>query len=501
MKNNTSKNKKGFTKARGTRRAAVSILITVLFIAAVVLLNVVVSALSSQHTLSLDVTANSSYQLQEDTVEFLSTLDKDVTIYILEEEDKFESGDSNNYKYYVQANKLIHNIANSSDHIELKYIDLTSNPAFTADYPQVDWTKSHIALVTCGDLYRALDLTDLFTFDEEQYSYYGTTVITDQNVEQAIVTAIMNVTTDDKVKVTVLSGQGEQDMAPFTKLLENNAYDVETVSLLNGSISEDSTFVIIYDPAVDIDENIYTTLSDWLKNDGKFGHHLFYFPNDQDDVSKFPNLNALLADYGMEVMNGYIYENDSNYVIPNYNHYYSIYDYAENTAYTDDLRNPDIPVVMSLTMPIKITDDKTAEPLLQSSSKSYFIPLDLSEEEIKEYEPEAEKLNGAAIGTHNDGTEDSKSSSVVVIGSYDSVTTNYLSISSYNNAAYFINLFNTLSDKEDTSVIIEGKNPSANELGVTSMDSILFPSIIVRFVIPIGVLLAGIIIWIIRRFK
>lgn len=89
----------------------------------------------------------------------------------------------------------------------------------------------------------------------------------------------------------------------------------------------------------------------------------------------------------------------------------------------------------------------------------------------------------------------------MVIGSYDAMTSGYLSISSYNNAAYFVNLFNTLSDRDDVSVIIEGKNPSANDLGVTSVDEITFPSVLVRFVIPIAVLLCGLIVWIRRRHR
>ena len=88
-----------------------------------------------------------------------------------------------------------------------------------------------------------------------------------------------------------------------------------------------------------------------------------------------------------------------------------------------------------------------------------------------------------------------------MIGSYDALTSNYLSISSYNNAAYFVNLFNTLADRDDVSIVIEGKDPSANELGVTSMDAIAFPAILVRFVIPIAVLIVGLIIWIKRRHK
>lgn len=504
-KSNPSKANKGgvksFFKQRGTKRGAVSVLLTVLVLAALVLVNVVLAAVTDKHPLYIDVTENSSYQLQQETKDYLKEISEPVTIYVLQKETDFESGDSNNYKYRVQANKLLHAIENSSDKVELHYVDITAEPTFTSDYPQVDWTQSHAILVTCGDRYRAVDMTDMFTFDQEQYNYYGTVVITKQNVEQAIMTAILNVTTTEKTKVTVLSGQGEQDMSAFTKLLENNAYEVEEVSLLTGKIADDSEFAIIYDPDVDIDESIYTALSDWLNNDGKYGHHLFYFPNDQHDVKDFPNLNALLADYGMEMQYGYIFENNSNYLIPGANHYLSVYDYAEDTTYTDGLCNKSIPVVMMLTMPISITDTTMAKPLLQSSEDSILFPMDMKEEDVESFDPEKQVLNGAAIGIRNDGTDESKNSSVVVIGSYDALTANYLSISSYNNAAYFVNLFNTLADRDDVSIVIEGKDPSANELGVTSMDAIAFPAILVRFVIPIAVLIVGLIIWIKRRHK
>ena len=288
-------------KNRKLTRGAMSILLTALFIAGVVLVNIILSVITDTHPLYIDVTENASYQLQKETKEYLDEVKEPVDIYVLQKESDFESGDSTNYKYRVQANKLIHAMENNSDNITLHYVDLEAEPTFTAPYTQVDWTKSHAVLVTSGDLYRAVDLTDMFTFNQEQYSQYGTIVINGQKVEQALTTAIVNVTTKEKTKVTVLTGQGEQDLSAFTKLLENNAYEVETVSLLNESISDDSEFVIVYDPDVDLDDKAYETLTKWLDNDGKFGHNLFYFPNDQHELSDFPNLNALLADYGMEV--------------------------------------------------------------------------------------------------------------------------------------------------------------------------------------------------------
>ena len=488
---------KTFMKSRAVQHGFFSILISVMVIAAIVLVNVVIGSIASSTNLSLDVTANSSFRLQSSTVDYISAINKPVDIYVLQKEVDFESGDSSNYKYYVQANKLLHAMDDSSENITLHYEDITVNPTFTADYPGVDWTKSHMILVNSGDLYRTIDLTDMFNFNEDQL-YYGYYVIDSQKVEQAVMNSVMNVIIEDKVKVMVLTGQEEKDMSAFSTLLENNAYEVESVSLLNSDIPKDAEFIVIYAPKVDISEDIYDKLSSWLKNNGNYGHNIVFFPSDQTDVKEFVNLNALLEEYGMAVRDGYIYENDSNNLIPGYNHYLSIFNYPEkDTTYTASLRNPSIPVVMDLTMPVDITDSNIASVLLLSSENSFFFPRNPDDD----YTPANETLNGAAVGTLGDSSDKAKTSSIAVIGSYDAVSSDFLSISSYNNASYFVNLFNTLASREDVSVVIEGKNPSSGTLGAISENDIAFPSILVRFVIPIGILLLGLILWIVRRFK
>ena len=296
---------KAFLKSRKAKKGSVAVLLTVLFIAAIVLLNIVSNLLVDRFpALSADLTKSSVFELQEESKEYVNNLEKNVNIYILQEEAKFESND----EYYVQANKLIKGLEQTSDHIRLQYVDLTSNPTFTAKYPNIDWTDPHLILVESGNDYRAIDADDMFDYNQETYYYYGTYKIESQHIEQALITAILNVTTEDKIKVTVLSGQGEEDCSAFTTLLENNAYEIEEVSLLTGEISDDSQFVILFDPATDIDDDVYNTLSDWLYNNGDYGHTLVYLPNDQTEQSGFPNLNNLLEEWGLLVEDGWIYE-------------------------------------------------------------------------------------------------------------------------------------------------------------------------------------------------
>ena len=87
MKNNwkTSDNQQTKTKKPANRkltRGAMSLLLTVLFIAAVVLVNIVLSVITNTHPLYIDVTENASYQLQKETKEYLDEIKDPVSAHI-----------------------------------------------------------------------------------------------------------------------------------------------------------------------------------------------------------------------------------------------------------------------------------------------------------------------------------------------------------------------------------------------------------------------------------
>lgn len=499
MKENTMEKKgkkpskiKSFLKSRKAKHGTVAILLTVLFIVAAVLLNVVASVLTDKFpALSADLTKSAVYEIRQTTAEYLKDLKKDVTIYVMMDEQTFESYD----EYYVQANKLLRNMEQSSDKVTLRYIDLGAKPTFTTPYKQVDWTQSHVLLIESGDNYRAIDSVDLFDYNEEYAYYYNQYIIEGQHVEQAVVTAILNVTTDEKIGVSVLTGQGEEDCSQFVKLLENNAYEVEEVSLLSGKISDNSQFVVIFDPSTDIDDDVFNTLTEWLYNDGRYGHTLVYLPNDQKDVKEFENLNALLDEWGMQVEYGYIYETDATFMTNSMDpNLISIFNYND-TDYSQDLRDPSIPVVLFYGMPVTITDTTKANALLTSSDSAVFLPKDADENWTADGADKG-TLNGAVIST--EGGDDSKSH-VIVIGSYDAWSKSALSANSFNNAQYFINLFNKIASRDEVGITIEGKNLDNAELGTTSTEAATVWGILVRYLIPAAVLIAGIVVWLRRR--
>lgn len=485
---------KKFMKSRKAKHGTVAMAITALVIVMVIVLNIIIGLLVNRFPdLELDLTSNNSFALQDDTIDYVSHLNNDVTVYILMEKDKFESQGT----YFVQAQKMLNKMASKSDgKIKIKYVDLTSNPSFTSNYPNVDWQSSsanNIVLVESGKQYKVLTLTDCFEYDEQTYNYYGTYSFTGTKIEQAVVTAILNVTTDDKVVVDMIKGNNEQDYSSLKSLLENNAYQVNEVSLATGDFDKDAKVAIMYAPSVDLDEKIVEKLSTWLSNDGKYGRSLIYVPT--ADMGEMPNLDDFLKEWGMSIDRGYVFETDETALVNASSPYAFTVSYGD--YYKDNLKNSKIPVVVSESHAVNITDENTAHALLKTTNKAGVLPIDADKSWDYKDAITGNGENVAAEGVMTN--EDKKSSRVVVFGSYVMFSDTIMQYNSFNNSAYFMNVINTIADKEDVGITIESKSVDNTELGITDVATQNTMLVVFVIVIPIAILVAGFVFWLRRR--
>lgn len=485
---------KKFMKSRKAKHGTVAMAITALVIVMVIVLNIIIGLLVNRFPdLELDLTSNNSFALQDDTIDYVSHLNNDVTVYILMEKDKFEGQGT----YFVQAQKMLNKMASKSDgKMKIKYVDLTSNPSFTSNYPNVDWQSSsanNIVLVESGKQYKVLTLTDCFEYDEQTYNYYGTYSFTGTKIEQAVVTAILNVTTDDKVVVDMIKGNNEQDYSSLKSLLENNAYQVNDVSLATGDFDKDAKVAIMYAPSVDLDEKIVEKLSTWLSNDGKYGRSLIYVPT--ADMGEMPNLDDFLKEWGMSIDRGYVFETDETALVNANSPYAFTVSYGD--YYKDNLKNSKIPVVVSESHAVNITDENTAHALLKTTDKAGVLPIDADKSWDYKDAITGNGENVAAEGVMTN--EDKKSSRVVVFGSYIMFSDTIMKYNSFNNSAYFMNVINTIADKEDVGITIESKSIDNTELGITDVATQNTMLVVFVIVIPIAILVAGFVFWLRRR--
>lgn len=485
---------KKFMKSRKAKHGTVAMAITALVIVMVIVLNIIIGLLVNRFPdLELDLTSNNSFALQDDTIDYVSHLNNDVTVYILMEKDKFEGQGT----YFVQAQKMLNKMVSKSDgKMKIKYVDLTSNPSFTSNYPNVDWQSSsanNIVLVESGKQYKVLTLTDCFEYDEQTYNYYGTYNFTGTKIEQAVVTAILNVTTDDKVVVDMIKGNNEQDYSSLKSLLENNAYQVNEVSLATGDFDKDAKVAIMYAPSVDLDEKIVEKLSTWLSNDGKYGRSLIYVPT--ADMGEMPNLDDFLKEWGMSIDRGYVFETDETALVNANSPYAFTVSYGD--YYKDNLKNSKIPVVVSESHAVNITDENTAHALLKTTNKAGVLPIDADKSWDYKDAITGNGENVAAEGVMTN--EDKKSSRVVVFGSYVMFSDTIMQYNSFNNSAYFMNVINTIADKEDVGITIESKSIDNTELGITDVATQNTMLVVFVIVIPIAILVAGFVFWLRRR--
>lgn len=484
---------KSFLKSRKAKHGTVAAAIVAMVIAAVILVNVVCGILVDRFpSLSFDLTANQVFALQEDTEDYISHLDKDINVYVLMTEENFTSNGS----YFVQAQKLLKQMVSKTDHMKLEYVDLSKNPTFTSNYTDVDWTiQENLFLVESGDQYRCLTVSDCFEYDEQTYYYYGQYDFTGSNVEQQIVTAILNVTTEDKPIIDFITGNQEQDYSSLTSLLESNAYQINEISLATSDLDEDAKIAVLFAPAVDLDDATAEKLNNWLENDGDYGRSLIYVAN--FEVQETPNLNAFLNKWGMSMADGVLFESDSNYLVTN-QPFISLTNY--NDVFTDGLKNSSIPCLSSYTRAINIEDESVAKAVLTTSSASGIMPYSEANNENWNYKEAitGSPLNAAAMGTQKNTEE--VASNVVVFGSYNMFASSVLSYNSYNNSAFVLNMVNTLADRDDMGISIEGKTIDNSELGI---DLSAQNALMVLFVIlvPIAALAAGLVIWVRRRNK
>ena len=480
---------KEFFKSRKFRKGGLSIAFTALFVVVIIVINMIAGLLTTKiPALTFDLSAQNTYELTQDTIDFIKTLKKEVTVTVLASESQYMGAS----EYYLMAGTLLKQYENYTDKINIKYVDLTANPTFTNKYPD-DTLSAGNYIVECGDKHRVLKTDDLFETSYDSYSY--STNVTGLEVEPAVTTAILNVTSDNQTKVQFIDGFGDysSDAAAIKNLLEQNNYNVSAVNTLTQDIDSDTSAIILFTPTKDLDDTSLKKIKNFLSNNGSYGKNLIYVaPPVKTDT---PKTDALLEEWGMKLGDGIVAETDTSKLLTN-EYVISILDYS-NTEYTEGLKNKTLNMVGGYIVPVEIKNANTSTALLQTSAQAKLIPFDANSDKNFDFEKlETKQYNAVAAGKKSSNSD--VSSNVVVFGSSLMFSSNAIKISSYNNGAYLINMFNKLTDNADEGITIDGKDLEKPSLGITT-DQIDTWSFVCMAVIPIVIIIVAIVIWVRRR--
>ncbi|MBQ8357638.1 MAG: GldG family protein [Clostridia bacterium] len=383
-----------FLHGKKFRYGSVSVALTVVIIAAVILLNAIFTALSEKFVWYIDMTAEEIYTLSDEAKVLLDQVfynvdedgkrvsprkyvdtatgeerDVEATIIFCSTKDTMEAEATQRYVLYT-----VLEMAKEYDNIKIKYVDYLTNPSAVSQYKESSGQSinAYSVIVTSGTQSRVYSLSSLFMLDSSD-----STSIVGYNGEQRLVSALHAVTQVETPIACYTIGHGETDSlipsdssgSPILTLLYETGYDVRPVDLSKEALPEDCSLVLIFDPQSDFMDIDSTGISDISEID-----KLKVFLDQKKSVMVFfdyetptlPNLEAFLKEWGVEIARNTDAASGvtSNYLIKDQNNSFTangltnVATYAETglgASLTRQLRSSNYPksVVFQYTSAIK----------------------------------------------------------------------------------------------------------------------------------------------------
>ena len=439
--------------------------LSIIVIAIVVVLNLVVAQLPS-NIREFDLTDNSLYSVSDTSIEFLGKLTEDVEIVILSEQDSVDP----------RITKFLGNYAAVSDHLKLSYKDPIAYPSLLTEYE----AENNTVVVRCQATgkKRNIPISDIIKSEMSYYTFSSQETAFD--AEGQLTAAVDYVTKDTSETVCQTASHGEEALGTTVKdSLEKANLSLQSVSLLReGKVPDTCSILLSNAPESDLAEDELTMLRDYASNGGRILLTM------RDNEKDYPNYQALMSDFGLELSDGLIADKDRYY--QQFRSYYALFPVISTTsAVTSGLSQDDLVLIMNsrgFTQAETLPENVAVTPFLTTSSNAFSVKAGV--------ETQGTYLLGAtAENSSTNGT-------LTVIGSYSLIDDSILT--SFSNVKNLTIFANAVTEKmEDVAAItIPSKSLSVtyNSIPNAGLWSTLFIG-----VIPVAILIFGLVYWLQRR--
>lgn len=472
-----------------------ALVITAVVLVATILLNVVVSLMSDKLPgMSIDLTSTGAFELSETSIKLAQNVKKDLKITFLDDKQSYRSKASSN-TYYAQVMAIAEEYGKYNNKISAEYISIVDNPNFENKYPQETLSADDI-VVSCGDKYRVLDQYDIFNVK----SYYSTySYIASSKAEEAFDGAILAVTSTESTKIAIVEDNSTEDFTYFKNILEQNNYELVSVKLEQEDIPKDAKMLIVLTPEKDFSKTAAKKIRTYLENSKEYGKNMLYIPSSK--TYKTPNLDEILADWGITVGDGLAYELESSSVYGR-NMYDGILCYMGSNAFTSKFDDNTAPIISSYARPITLDSEAETQSLLQYSSKSGVCPSDA--DDSYDFTGNAKgNIVVAGYGVNGIFADDEKSSdkisTIFVFGSSTMFEKTILA-STYSDQKYILSMLSESCGRIDQEIAVEAKKLTQYDVQIdNSLASVI--GLVCYVGLPIAVICVGLIVFVKRRNK
>lgn len=507
------KEKSASGRGKRLKHGALSVVFTVIFVTAIVLINIIFNMVLDRFDIAADLSDNSMYSIDTTTSDYVAGIQDNVTIIVTAEETTFENAGA----YYKQVSEIVKTFAASNPKMSAQYLDLDSNPAFYSKYGATLTTGSIIVesektgrnvIITPSDY-----LSPKYSFNgneitADEYSMYyqlgygSTGMLTIEYyaaAERCLLSGIMSVTDESPVRVAVLTEDyGASSPSALISMLEANTYIIEEMKITSvETIDADFDLVILYAPIYDLSNDDLNKIDMWLDNGGRYDKNFIYFA--AVDVAELPGLNAYLKEWGLSLGTGYVFQTN-DYAFNGASTYQTL-SLAEGT-YSEGVDVTTKRTYGERLKPVELLFDDysiySTEAIVSSYSGSVIAPFD----GLDGFDPASAEQSGSfpvvasSTKTYYEGVEPHQSR-VYVASSQYLVDRNFMESTYINNSDIFLNIFNYASGKDNVEISVSPKSFSVQTFEITAsqMQAI---TVVFAIIVPLAVVAAGMVV-IIRR--
>jgi len=433
-----------------------------------------------------DFTTKKLYSLSDATKDKLKELNEEVTIQLINMSDQLyvlEYAD----KYQKISDKII------IDRID----DISTRVDLQTKYG-IDSTVQ-VIIVKKGDKEKLLTTDDLVTYDYTTYKQIDRT-------EEAITNAIVEVTLEEIPKIYILETNtyydAEQSLAFIATELINEANEVSLLDILTtGNVPEDCDCLVITTLKQDLSDLERDKILEYINNGGK----LLFLTSQNILVIDTPNLNQILAQYGISIEPGVVLEQDNKKMLTNSP---SAIIADASASYMSDI-DMSLKILVENAGKINIAESEKLKELgveyevISQTSGKAFTRTDFNQDTNSRTDKDSEEgtciLGAYATKTIAEGktsklivfsNEVFASSKIVQLGDYIDYFVNIR-----NNKDVVLNSVSHLVERDETITI--RKTVEQETYIVSDQEDVIIKTII--FVVPVFTIVIGIMVWIYRK--
>ena len=433
----------------------------------------------------IDLTSNKTYTITDESKEKVADIEKQVNIYLIGYTD-----DASATIIAKQYNKV-------NEKISVEAVDITKRTDLAQKYG-IDSSDISRIIIACGEKNKVLTDSDLSTYDMTTYESIDVT-------EEKLTSSILTVTTEDIPNIYFLVGYSDlsldKGMSFLGAYLENEIMKVETLDILSkGNVPDDCDTLVITTPTKDFEDIVTNAIIKYINKGG----NILWFNSSYGAAKDLPNVNKVLATFGVDAFStGYIIETDTDKMISE-----APYMILPDVEYTDVTSKTNSILFIEPTK-LNIQDENKLsalkverEDLLTASETSYFRnDLTINSNAKTDKDTDGEFTVGAKL---TKTINDSEKSTLIIYGDNYFISDTPVSENSatpmiliYDNKDLVLNSMAFLADREK-DITVRKKTENITYTATETEDTIIRIAI---FIVPCLIVLAGIIVWQVRRRK